>query len=92
MKTNTIKLTAAMAVTCCALLGLSGCSEKTSAEKRDLDSDVERLAKLPAMTSTALVLRGPAYVAALGLLMLGMSGIKVKSKSKRHKEEEVSDE
>ena len=91
MKTKTVKLTAALAVTCIALLGLSGCSEKTSAAKPDLDSDVEQLAKLPAMTSTALVLRGPAYVAAIGLLMLGIGGIKVKI-TKCPKEEEASDE
>ena len=81
----------ALAVTC-SLFGLSRCSEKTSAAKPDLDGDVEQLAKLPAMTSTALVLRNPAYLAAIGLLMIGLNGIKVKIKTKRPKEEGASDE
>ena len=86
MSKHYLKRPAAVTVTFIAVLGLSGCGQSNP----NLDSDVEQLAKLPALTSTALVLRGPAYIATIALAMLGMNGLKVKIKTKRSTEEEVA--
>lgn len=61
---------------CLVLLGfVGGCSKKT---QLDLDEDENRLAKLPALTSTAIVLRGPMWLVGVGVLMLGVRGFRVK--------------
>lgn len=60
------------------VLSVSGCSSN-----QNLEDDVERLQKLPAAVGVAVELRGPAYVAAIGIILLSMQGITVKVIHKR---------